>query len=295
MLHNMKKLLLALIPLAILFLIVSFFIPVKLDKQMAVASTLPNIQTALQPQNLTKWDSSSNNLHVTLVSFMLYQLEATKNGHTEVFGLLLTPNAGKDQSRSGIVYSRITNLFYKLFPFLEKPSFATTTIRELKSYLEDNRRFYGFPIEIAPAVDTLFLTKKLDLPANQLFTTLPAMQRELEANAKQNNCQVLAKNISFSSLDHDSLTVMVGLNIDKVIAGDYIYNFRQLPSKVALATGSYKGPFRGRTALYHAMEKYLTDHQLAKRALPYETYHSPFPGSDSANIDITLSYPVANQ
>jgi hypothetical protein len=291
----MKKLLLALIPLAILFLIVSFFIPVKLNNQLPVANTLSNIQTALQPQNLAKWDTSGRKLSITPVSYMLYQLEATKDDHSEIFGLMILPNAGKDLSRSGIVYSRMTNLFYKLFPFLEKRSFATATINELRSYLDDDHRFYGFPIEIKPAADTLFLTKKQDLPANQLFTSLPLMQRELEDYAKQNNCRVLAKNISFSSLDHDSLAVMVGLNIDKVIAGDYIYNFRQLPANAALATGHYAGPFRGRTALYQAMEKYLMDHQLAKRALPYETYHSPFPDSDSANIDIELLYPVARQ
>jgi hypothetical protein len=291
----MKKLLLALIPLAILFLIVSFFIPVKLNNQLPVANTIPNIQTALQPQNLVKWDSSGRKIHVTEVSFMLYTLDDSSADQKQIFGLMLTPNAGKDQARSGIVYSRMSNLFYKLFPFLEKRSFAATTVHALVSYLEDNRRFYGFPIDIEPAVDTLFLTKKQDLPANKLFATLPVMQAALEAYATQNNCRVLAKNLSFSSLDHDSLTVMVGLNIDKSIAGDYIYNFRELPAKAALATGHYAGPFRDRTTLYQAMEKYLTDHQLAKRALPYETYRSPFPDSDSANIDIQLSYPVARQ
>ena len=291
----MKKLLLALIPLAILFLIVSFFIPVKLDNQVAVANTIPNIQAALEPQNLAKWAAAAEKTRVTQVAYLQYTLVISDYDRRPTFGLMITPSAGKDPSRSGIVYSRISNLFYKLFPFLEKPSFATTTISELKSYLENNRRFYGFPIEIAPAADTLFLTKKQDLPASKLFTTLPLMQKELEAYANQNNCRVLAKNISFSSLDHDSLAVMVGLNIDKVIAGDYIYNFRQLPANAALATGHYAGPFRGRTALYQAMEKYLMDHQLAKRALPYETYHSPFPDSDSANIDIDVLYPVARQ
>ena len=291
----MKKLLLALIPLAILFLIVSFFIPMKLTKQIAVANTWQNVETALQPQNLSKWDSAGKNIHITQVSYLLYQLEGTKDDHTDVFGLMITPYAGKELSQAGIVYSRITNLFYKLFPFLEKISFATTTINELKSYLEDNRRFYGFPIELKAAADTLFVTKKQDLPAAALFTALPVMHKELEAYAKQNNCRILAKNISFTALDHDSLSVMVGLNIDKIIAGDYIYNFRQLPGRAALATGYYIGPFRDRTALYQAMEKFITDNQLAKRALPYETYSSPFPKADTSTIQIALSYPVAAQ
>jgi hypothetical protein len=291
----MKKLLLALIPLAILFLIVSFFIPVKLTDQTAIYNTSPNIETALQPQNWVKWDSSGKKIRVTRVSHLLYQLEGTTDNHIDSFGLMVTPYAGKDPSHSGLVYSRITNLFYKLFPFLEKPSFATTTIAALRSYLENNRRFYGFPIEIKPTTDSLFLTKKQDILAKELFTALPVMQKELENYAKQNNCRVLAKNISFSPLEHDSLSVMVGLNIDKIIAGDYIYNFRQLPSRATLAIGHYAGPFQGRTALYQAMEKYLLDHQLAKRALPYETYRSPFPASDTATIEIDLSYPVAAQ
>jgi hypothetical protein len=291
----MKKLLLALIPLAILFLIVSFFIPVKLTNQVAIDSTIPNIQTALQQQNLNKWAPAAKKNRVTQFPSLQYALVSSDNDRMHSFGLMITPTAGKDPSHPGIVYFRFTNLFYKLFPFLEKPSFETSTITELKSYLEDNRRFYGFPIELKAATDTLFLTKKLDLSAATLFTNLPAMQAALEIYAKQNNCRILAKNISFSPLDHDSLSVMVGLNIDKVIAGDYIYNFRQLPSRVALATGHYAGPFRERTALYRAMEKYLLDHRLAKRALPYETYSSAFPVSDTSTIEIALSYPVAGQ
>ncbi len=291
----MKKLLLALIPLAIVFLIVSFFIPMKLTKQVAINNTWQNIESSLQPQNRGKWDSSGEKMRISQAAPLLYQVEGTKDNHTDEFGLMVTPYAGKDPNHAAIVYSRITNLFYKLFPFLEKRSFATATVTALKSYLEDDRRFYGFPIELKAATDTLFVTKKQDLPAAALFTILPTMQQELEAFAKQNGCRVLAKNMSFSSLDHDSLSVMVGLNIDKVIAGDYIYNFRQLPSGVSLVAGRYAGPFRNRTALYQAMEKYLTDHQLAKRALPYETYTSPFPISDTATIEIELSYPVAHQ
>jgi hypothetical protein len=289
----MKKLLLALIPLAILFLIVSFFIPVDLTNQIAVDSTIPNIQTALQQQNLKKW--ATKYLLVRQFPALQYGLSTTDYDRMLALGLMITPTAGKDPAHPGIVYSRRTNLFYKLFPFLEKPSFETTTITELKSYLEDNRRFDGVPIEIKPAADTLFLTKKQDLPAAALFTNLPLMQAALELYAKQNNCRILARNLSFSPLDHDSLSVMVGLNIDKVIAGDYIYNFRQLPSRVALATGHYTGPFRDRTVLYQAMEKYLLDHHLAKRALPYETYTSSFPVSDTSTIEIALSYPVAGR
>jgi hypothetical protein len=85
---------------------------------------------------------------------------------------------------------------------------------------------------------------------------------------------------------------MAGLNIDKSIDGDKVFTFRQLPSTLGLLVGQYDGPFRDRTGLYRAMEKFITDHQLAKRGLPYERYRSPLPAADSSRVKFELLYPV---
>ncbi len=311
----MKKLLLALIVVAIVFLIVSFFVPAKLTYQLSVASTQQNILTALQPKSWTKWESSvqkawqkdstschfgpdidipGKKIHITQVSPLLFVLEQTAHNHSDELGLMIVPNV-PDPLHTSLVYSRVTNLFYKLFSFLEKPSFSITAVPELRTYLEDVPRFYGFPIQIRAVKDSLFVTKSANIPANELFTTLAATHKELEDYARQNSCKILNKNISFLPLDHDSLTVMVGLNIDKVITGDYSYNFKQLPSGLILATGRFEGRFSDRMAIYLAMQNYLKDHLLIKRAFPYETYRSSFPASDTSNIQMDLSYPVTPQ
>ena len=290
----MKKLFPALIALAIVFLIVSFFIPVHQLRTMSIENSLQNTVTALRQPSRWRSLDSGKNTHITEIRYMLYRIsELTKNGDSTTFELAIGPDDPKHKPNGAAVsWLRSTPLFYKLFGFLEKPTFDTRTIEELRSYLQDNTRFYGYPMTTQRLVDSIFLTKKQDLPARDLFKTLPGMLKALEDYAHTHSCRVIAKNISIAPLNHDSISIMAGLNIDKAIPGDDTYNCRELPSTLGLLVGRYEGRFSDRAGIYAAMERYLIDHALAKRGVPYERYSSPLPDSDSAIIKIDLIYPV---
>ena len=325
----MRRVPVILIVLALLFLIVSFFIPVKLENSLFVANTFQNIASStMRPKSWIKWDASvreawekdSSACHfaedsvrhittidipgkkivITQISYLIYQLEEIKDhGPSSVFGFGIVPYIGNGQQRSdhnsNLVYSRFTNLFYKLFPFLEKPSFAKRTVSGLASFVEDNTRFYGYPIDLKQSNDTLFLTKSEDLAQKDLFPRIPALFEEIEREARKNNCKTSAKNLSYAMLGGDSLTVMAGYNIDKIIKGDYLYIFKQFPAGQPLAVGTFKGIYRDRSLLYAAMEKYIPDHQLIKVGLPFEKYSSPLPVSDSSVVAFELCYPLRTQ
>ncbi len=96
-------------------------------------------------------------------------------------------------------------------------------------------------------------------------------------------------------LGGDSLTVMAGFNIDKIIKGDYLYIFKQFPAGQPLAVATFKGIYRDRSLLYAAMEKYIPDHQLIKVGLPFEKYSSTLPVSDSSVVAFELCYPLRTQ
>src|SRR5258708_2690781 len=322
----MTRVLPVVVILIIVFLIVSFFIPAKLENQVFVANTFQNIASStMRPKNWIKWDSSvsqawqkdSSACHfledsgrhvttleipgktivITQISYLLYQLEEiNNNGPSSVFGFAIVPYVGNGQQRSehnsNLVYSRSTNLFYKLFPFLEKPSFAKRTVSGLTSFLENNTRFYGYPIEIKPTNDTLFLTRNQDLAQRDLYSRIPALFEEIDRYARENNCKTGTKNLSYTLLGSDSLTIMAGFNIDKIIKGDYLYNFRQFPAGQPLAVGTFKGLYRDRSLIYTAMEKYIPDHQLIKVGLPFEKYSSALPVSDSSVVTLELCYPL---
>jgi hypothetical protein len=291
----MKKSFPILIILAILFLIVSFFIPAEQARTLSVQNTIQNTVTALlHPPRWRSLDSGKNT-RITELGYMLYAITEPKhNGDSTGFSMTITPDLSHNHNPNiaAISYFHSTSLFYKLFPFLEKITFDTRTVRELRSYLEDNTRFYGYPITTQTLVDSFFLTKKQDVPSQDLFAALPSMFKELEDYARTNSCHVIAQNISFFPLGHDSVSLMAGLNIDKSIEGNANYNFRQVPSTLGLVVGRYEGRFGLRTGIYTAIERFITDHALAKRGLPYERYHSAFPVSDSSIIKIDLMFPV---
>ncbi|HXB95069.1 MAG TPA: hypothetical protein VNU70_07920 [Puia sp.] len=135
----MKKLLLALLILLFVFLIVSFFIPVDSQKRLSIANTYTNVVYDLnQPAGWLRSDSSI--IHITRLSYLSYRIEHTEKDNTTGFNLSVIPFSGPPGSKpsSPILYTYRTNLFYKLFPFMEKPGFAQTTVSRLKSFLEDN-------------------------------------------------------------------------------------------------------------------------------------------------------------
>jgi hypothetical protein len=322
----MKRVFPVIVIIIFVFLIVSFFIPVSREQRLFISNTYQNLASSLdQPRNWIKWnsdvrdawqkdsltchfqrDSAQNiltieipgkKIRITGLSYLLYQLEEVKNNRTSsAFGFGIVPYVGNGQQQSQhnseIAYSYQTNLFYKLFPFMEKEPFANRTIAGLRSYLENNTRFYGFPIDIKPAADTFFLTRNQDLTRQEVFSRLPLLFHDLDTFARANGCQPGKKNISYTMQGHDSLTLMAGINIDKMIKGDYLFNFRQLAGDQMLAVGTFKGLYRDRPLLYQAMEKYLIDHQLMRMALPYERYSSALPIADSSTVSFELCYPL---
>ena len=163
----MKKLFPILFILAILFLIVSFFIPVEQARTLSVQNTIQNTVTALHHPAVWRSLDSGKNTRITELRYMLYAITEPKhNGDSTVFSMAIMPDLSPNHNPNiaAITYFHSTSLFYKLFPFLEKVTFDARTAHELQSYLGDNTRFYGYPITTQSLVDSFFLTKKQDLP-----------------------------------------------------------------------------------------------------------------------------------
>lgn len=141
----MKKLFPILVILAILFLIVSFFIPAEQIRTLSIKNTIQNTVTALHhPENWRSQDSGKNT-RITEVRNMLFAIsEPQKHGDSTIFTMTVTPDVSPrhDPNVSAITWIHKTSLFYKFFPFSEKTTFDIRTAQELRSYLEDNTRSY---------------------------------------------------------------------------------------------------------------------------------------------------------
>jgi hypothetical protein len=291
------KMLLSILGIAVVvFLMVSVFIPTERIQSLSVQTTVQNAVAALG--HPTGWRSldSGKNTRISEVSYMLYQIaEPGSHGDTTAFTLAILPDVSPqhDPNKISLSYAYPSTVFYKFFPRFEKPTKESRIVGELQHYLQDNTLFYGYPITTERLVDSFFLATQKDIAARDLLKTLPGMIKELEDYARSNSCRVIAQNISVAPLGHDSITLMAGLNIDRSIPGDNVHTFRELPSTLGLVAGEYEGAFRDRIRLYTAMEKFITDHALAKHGLPYERYLTSLPTSDSSYIKIRLLFPVS--
>src|ERR1700744_2508539 len=119
----MKKVFGSLVVLLFVFLIVSFFIPVRLKKQLFIANTFPNIASSVSgPEKWTHWDPSvsrawqqdssschftNDSIHhiatvgipgksllVTQLSLSVFRIEEIRKGDTSAFGLEIIPFVG---------------------------------------------------------------------------------------------------------------------------------------------------------------------------------------------------------
>lgn len=295
---------------------------------MFIANTFQNIITSVSiPKNWAKWnqevmaawqkDSShcilsddsarhiftlatleGHNIRVTQLNALLYQVECIKNNQTSaIFGFTIVPFVGNNQQQSQhnarIAYAWTGNLLFYLLPFLEPASFADKTIDDLRTYMESNLRFYGFTIGLKQITDTIFVTQNESCKSQDVFKKLPTLFSNLQNFAQKKQVQTTGvKNIAYTFLNNDSLYIVAGMNINKLVEGEFVTNIMQLPATQILAVGHYEGLYKNRPALYKAMQAYLTDHQLQLIGACYEQYLSPLPTSENDSVKIDLCYPL---
>lgn len=324
----MKRLLPVVVIGIVILLVACYFIPVKHEKQVFVANTFQNIISSVsEPKNWMRWNQDimaawqKDSTHCTItndsakhiftlatpdeqsikviqLNALLYQVELVTNKQTTaVFGFTIVPFVGNNQQQSQhnsrIAYAFTGNLLFYLLPFLEPHSFADKTIEELRAYMESNLRFYGYHIALKQTTDTIFVTQNESCKSQEVFNKLPTLFNNLQTFAQKK--QVLStgvKNVAYTFLNNDSVYVVAGININKLVEGEFVTNIMQFPPTQILAVGHFEGLYKNRLALYKAMQAYLTDHQLQLIGACYEQYLSPLPTNENDSIKIDLCYPL---
>ena len=165
-------------------------------------------------------------------------------------------------------------------------------LKNLKNYIEDPEKFYGFHMEIESVSDTLLITKKTVALKNRIPATLNILYADLNQYLHENSMDGGQRMAGFFTRENDSVEIMAGITVVKKEPEKSGIRYMEMPHGRMLV-GDYLGPYEKISQLYAAMNRYLVDKQLSRVAMIYEKYfNEPRTREDSAQMKIKIYYPI---
>ena len=165
-------------------------------------------------------------------------------------------------------------------------------LKNLKSYIEDPEKFYGFHIEIESVSDTLLVTKKAMASKDKIIPTLRNLYTDLNQYLQENKMNHAERMAGFNLRENDSVEIMAGITVERKEPEKNGIAYMQMP-RGRMLVGDYQGPYDKISQLYIAMNQYLVDKELKRVAMIYEKYFTdPHSKEDSAHMKIKIYYPI---
>lgn len=204
-------------------------------------------------------------------------------------------------SDSGAVRTTRIQLVYhstyakKWFGENELIKLARQNLDNLRDYMTDTKRFYGYEIQEMKVEDTAFLFSRITLPVTEKRKGMVQLFNKLISFAEQNNAGYNGTRIFYSMQSGKDITLFAGIGVTNAIntAGSADIEYKRMPYGKNLLVTSYQGPFGESNKAFEAMELFKTDHQLSSMAIPYQKILSDgFDFADDQVVQLKIFYPV---
>jgi len=177
-----------------------------------------------------------------------------------------------------------------------RESLASRSLANLKSFMEDPFRYYGFRIALLTVPDSLVLTSTRKSSRKERLTTLKELYSRLSRFAQIHHLNDDADSprmAGFQQVTGDSVICMAGIPVVRHGPPQEGIAYLQMPPKGKMLVGYYQGNYAGLINLYRAMNQYIADKHLQQIAVPYEKYmFQPVTPADSLHMVIELHYPI---
>ena len=168
-------------------------------------------------------------------------------------------------------------------------------LKELKLFMEDDSRRYGFPIRVIPVTDTLILTTARTVAPDQQPETVNDLRHNLREFISSNGIAVSGDYYytSTASVTNGLIEVAIGIPVRSVKNEEKGFRFLRLPETGRLLAGDFKDYYSQKAKLYAAMDKYVLDKRFKKVAQPLEKFCFADTGvSELQKIRMTVYYPI---
>lgn len=293
-----------------------FFYPVRITRSVKVPYTMFKAGEQLtNARNLVRWyepflpadtsgivksndkqlvrsgDYSAEINNTTMYSTLL--TAGYKNSKKEFALNAFTDTTASSSSTVTLVY--YTNLFHQWFskPVLEKN--AEKSLENLREYMTDTRRFYGFEIQMVPVEDTVFLFSRVTVPLAERKEATKKLFEKLIAAAEKWNAAYNGTRIYYSQKTDTDITLFASIGITNLvdIPANSDIELKRMPFRKNLLVANYQGAFGQSNKAIRALEAFITDHSLTNVAIPFQKFMSDgYEFDDDQVVQLKIYYPV---
>ena len=291
-----------------------FFVPRTYTKKVQVPYTMLKTGEQLYSLNsVVKWfrpfteaDISRQNkspivqsgdykLEITNPTSVSAVIEAGFKNNKKEFLYAATPDSGSmDASVVKLVYKSTLFNHWMDKGGLEKK--AAEGLAELKNYMEDTRRFYGYEIEQITVTDTLFVFSSVTVPVADKRAATKKLFDQLIEYAGQKKMDYTGVRIFYFTpygTDRIMLFASIGVNNAVPLQPGEPFQYKRMPYGKNLLAATYQGPYAEVTKVYAAMENFKQDHKLSSMAIPFQKFLSDgYDFADDQVVQMKVYYPI---
>ena len=170
---------------------------------------------------------------------------------------------------------------------------AEQSLQNLREYMTDTKRFYGYEIQEVKVEDTAFLFSRVTVPLAEKRQAMVRLFDKLIAFAQQQEAGYNGSRIFYSMQSGNNITLFAGVGVTVAVNVSGDIEYKRMPYGKNLLQTSYQGPFGQSGKAFEALELFKTDHKLSSMAIPYQKILSDgYDFADDQMVQLKIYYPV---
>lgn len=172
---------------------------------------------------------------------------------------------------------------------------ARKSLQNLKAYMEDSKRFYGYEIQLVKVEDTAFLFKSVTVPLSMKREATRKLFDELIAYAASQEAGYNGVRIFYSLKGEKDIKLFASIGVTKAMdpAPTTGIEYKKMPLGKNLLVASYQGSLSEVDKAYQAMDRFKSDHNFTSMAIPFQKILSDgYDFSDEQVVQLKIYSPV---
>jgi effector-binding domain-containing protein len=230
----------------------------------------------------------------TIESVFSTTIKLFSGGDQHSFAFRVSPDTASG-AQSAIVMSYKTSWLQEWLGGNKAIKNAVSSFENLKEYLLDTKKFYGYEIRMVTVVDTSFLFLREVVPLAEKRNATKRMFEQLINYAEKNNAGYNGIRIFYPLENDDKIILFASIGVSNRVntpENDPI-QYKMMPFEKKLLEATYQGPYGESSKVFRALEQYKADFGLTSMAIPFQKFLSDgYDFADDQTVQMKVYYPI---